>query len=197
MTAELDVHARRIVPRQFKVAQQRGWLPGVVRAAEKHGVSAALLLAIGSRETNLDPKYLLIAGDNGNGYGLTQADIRSYKAWVESGKWKVADECFLLTAGILASGMKRYPPMAGDALTVRARNKKIFGYVGAVIPSHEVLERIVVSSYNCGDWAYYHFSNGNSIDRGTTPGPSGKPDYSADVLARREVFAQLLSEIPA
>jgi len=49
------------------------------------------------------------------------------------------------------------------------------------------LLRVTVAAYNCGLWAYYHFSKGNDIDRGTTG-----QDYSKDVLAKAARFKPLL-----
>jgi hypothetical protein len=196
MALILKSHAEFHVPRQLQIVRANKWLPGVFAAAEKYGVSAALLLAIGSRETNLDPKYLRIAGDNGNGYGLTQVDHRSYPEWVQSGKWQIASECFLKTAEIIAESRQLYPTLVGQELTAKTMAGKKYSFVGAPIPDEETLDRIVIAAYNCGRWAYYHHSKGNDIDQGTTRGPSGFADYSADVIVRWEVFGRLLSEIP-
>lgn len=194
----LELNARRIAPVQFRIAVKRGWLPGVRRAADEFHVSMALLLAIASRETNLDPRYLTIAGDNGNGYGLTQIDKRSYPDWVKAGKWHNPDECFLKTARIISFSIGHIYGLEGQTLIVTSKGRK-YSFVGAKVRSREDVERIAIAGYNQGElWAYYHYSKGNPWDQGTTKGPATKtPDYSADVLCRWEVFSQLLSEVPA
>ena len=47
--------------------------------------------------------------------------------------------------------------------------------------------RVTIAAYNCGLWAYYHFSKGHDVDQVTTG-----QDYSRDVLAKAVRFKPLL-----
>jgi hypothetical protein len=168
---------------QYKYAKSHGWLIHFANAAAKHGHTTADLMAIASRETNMRN----IVGDNGHGYGVMQIDIRSFADFCKSGKWKDVEAAILKGAEVLAK--KRDEILAAEK---RARGYCRFsdGSVRSFVPrilSNEDLHRVTVASYNCGGAAYYHFSNGNDPDRGTT----GK-DYSRDVLARSNAFQDLL-----
>lgn len=183
--------------RQFERARGLGWIDFAVEAGGKFGIDPSRLLAIASRETNLDPRYLREAGDRGNGYGLTQIDIRSYREWVQSGKWRDPRECFLMAGEILRERLARFRSLEGKTdLRVTSMAGSSYSYDGRKFRNEEDLLRVAIASYNCGDWAYYHYSNSGNIDRGTSPGPSGRPDYSADVLERAATFRNLLETAP-
>ena len=55
---------------QVALAHSRGWLPFISRAEKRHKLPPALLLAIASRETNMQD----IVGDGSHGRGLFQID---------------------------------------------------------------------------------------------------------------------------
>lgn len=189
--------ARHHLEGQFTRAVRLGWINELHSVTQKSGEDPALILAIGSRETNLDPRYLQVPGDHGNGFGLTQLDKRYFPEWVATGKWKIARECFEKTDFLLddgPNGRKHFEALSakpGVRRRISTRAGAIHYYLTKAIPDRETLERIVIAAYNCGDWAYYHFCHGSDVDRGTTAGPSGLPDYSRDVLARRKVFREL------
>jgi hypothetical protein len=68
---------------------------------------------------------------------------------------------------------------------IRFKGKQFHGrHVG-----EDDLRRIATAAYNCGLWAYYHFSRGEHVDSTTTG-----HDYSRDVYNRAISFAQLLEE---
>ena len=62
---------------QWQRALSKGWVDAALRVARKCNIDAATLLAIASRESNLDPRYLKMPGDNGNAFGLMQIDKRA------------------------------------------------------------------------------------------------------------------------
>ncbi|MBI3654098.1 MAG: hypothetical protein HY231_23960 [Acidobacteria bacterium] len=179
--------AKSILEKQLKEAEMRGWLAHFQEAAGQTGLPAALLMGIGSRETNLNPKYLTVAGDNGNGYGLMQVDKRSEPQWVAAGLWKDARSCILKGAQMLAAKRDSIIRQAGQSVTLRDSKGN---RVSFIMPKFEepTLTQVFVAAYNCGLWSCYHASKGRDVDFGTT----GK-DYSKDVLCRASIFEALLA----
>src|SRR5262249_34368018 len=55
-------------------ARKNGWLPILTKAEKRHNLPAGLLLAIASRETDMQD----VVGDGGHGRGLFQIDDRSH-----------------------------------------------------------------------------------------------------------------------
>jgi hypothetical protein len=170
----------------FDRARKLGWLPFFKDAADKYRFTPELLMAISYRESGLNPKYLQEAGDNGHGYGLMQADIRSYKEWIDSGKWKDARECIFKGAEVLDSKRTEIKNLQKKEITVKTLAGQKYTFVGKEITEPDLL-RVAVAAYNCGLWAYYHYSKGHDIDRGTTG-----QNYSRDVLAHTAQLKELL-----
>jgi hypothetical protein len=162
----------------FDRCDELGWIPFFRDAAETNDFAPELLMAIGYRETNLNPKYLKVPGDNGHGYGLMQIDNRSFPEWVNSGAWKKAESCIDTGAEVLASKGTEIQDSVCEKLTVKTLTGASYEFEGKPIAGGDLV-RVTVAAYNCGLWAYYHFSKGNDIDRGTTG-----QDYSKDVLAK-------------
>lgn len=157
--------------RQFDRAVKSGWLSLIQAAANRYQFTPELLLAIGSRETNLDSKYQQVPGDRGHGFSMWQLDIGSHRSWIATGAWK----------DVGAAVMK-----AGEALNAKRAEVKM-NLSGRVV-SNTDLERITVAAYNCGSGpAVTNYKRSGNPDRGTTGG-----DYSADVLYRRDVFVGLI-----
>ncbi len=179
-------HSGDPLQRAFQNATKFGWIAYFREAARANNFTPELLLAVAYRETGLNPKYLRQAGDNGHGYGLMQADIRSFKAWIDSGKWKNAHACITKGAEVLQA--KRDEIRAGQkkSLTVKDHAGKAFTFTGKEINDNDLL-RVTVAAYNCGLWAYYHYSHGHDIDKGTTGA-----NYSRDVMKNAERFRALL-----
>src|SRR5947207_14903958 len=63
---------------QVALARSRGWLPLIARAEKRHKLPKGMLLAIASRETNMQD----IVGDGGHGRGLFQIDDRFHGDWL-------------------------------------------------------------------------------------------------------------------
>jgi hypothetical protein len=178
---------RSILQKQYNYAKAQGWLPHFADAAAKHGFTTADLMAIASRETNMRN----IKGDyhdgQYHGYSLMQLDIRSHRAWIESGAWADAKQAIFKGAAALAE--KR------DQIinTSKQRTSRIRFSSGTVkhfttLPlTNAALRHCTLAAYNCGGASYYHYSVGHDIDLGTT----GK-DYGADVIQRAAIFQEFL-----
>jgi hypothetical protein len=171
----------------FRRCQQRGWIPFFQKAAQANSFEPELLMGIGYRESNLAPNSLKVAGDNGHGYGLMQIDIRSYPNWVDEGNWKDPKACISMGAEVLALKRDEIESRNGEKnIEVKDNAGHIYHFDGKEIAGPDLL-RVTVAAYNCGMWAYYHYSKGDDVDKGTT----GK-DYSKDVLKKAARFKQLL-----
>lgn len=55
---------------QFERGEKAGWVPLIEAAATTYGFTPSVLWALGSRETNLDPKYLKVTEMNKYGYNF-------------------------------------------------------------------------------------------------------------------------------
>ncbi len=170
---------------QYARVKKDGWLPIIAKAAKLSNTTTAHWLAFGSRESNLKN----IRGDfrNGvyNGFGPVQVDIGTdpvfAKTWSASSKDSL-ERGFIRGAEIYNLKKDQILKGRGKKLTVRSRT-----FTGKKIVQDDDLRRIATAAYNCGLWAFYHFSNGNHVDSTTT----GK-DYSRDVYDRAIEFAVLL-----
>ena len=160
----------------FQVCQDLKWISFFETAAKDLNFPAELLMAIGYRESGLNPKYLEVPGDNGHGYGLMQIDIRSYPELVSAGNWKSANLCISKGAEVLDSKRQQISKVIGEKnIKVKTNAGKAYHFDGKAIAGDDLL-RVIVAAYNCGMWAYYHYSKGDDIDQGTTV-----QDYSQDV----------------
>lgn len=159
------------------VARLAPYAADILQAASEHAISPRLLAAVGLRETHLGwaPGYAprgthLGWGDSGHGWGLWQADDRSWKAWVLS-----AD-------ALTPLGQARH------AAAELAANLRL---LRAALPGQpeDLLQRASVAAYNARLGAVAaQIMAGRDIDGVTTRGPSGKGDYSADVYRRMEAL---------
>lgn len=177
---------------QFKRAEKLGWIPFFLKEANsvtKGYFDAADLMGIGSRETNLDPIWLTKAGDGGNGYGLMQADKRSFPEYVRSGEWKKADKSIEFGAKVLMMKWRDMESNSGKRVGVTNSKTGKTSYFIAKAASGETAQKIAISSYNCGRWAQYAYAKGSDIDAYST----GK-DYARDVMKRAAIFREFLKE---
>jgi hypothetical protein len=170
----------------FDRSEQLGWTTYFRAAAKANKFEPELLMAIGYRESNLNPKYLKVPGDNGHGYGLMQVDNRAFPQWVNSGAWKTAESCVDKGAEVLADKRSEIQDSVGKTVTVKSQAGTSYEFEGKQIAGADLL-RVAVAAYNCGMWAYYHFSKGHDVDQGTTG-----QNYSKDVLAKAARFKPLL-----
>ena len=146
--------------RQLSTAHERGWDAISADAERARGLPPGLLLAIASRETDMND----IVTDEGHGRGLFQIDDRSWKEWL---------------AAHGAGGRGKVPPVE-DAATFAAwlvSENMAFGRKNGVKPKD--LLKFALSAYNAGPGgALRGYEEGDS-DRRTTGG-----DYGKDVLER-------------
>src|SRR3954452_17893019 len=63
---------------QVALARSRGWLRSIAQAEKRHRLPTGMLLAVASRETNMQD----IVGDGGHGRGLFQIDDRFHGDWL-------------------------------------------------------------------------------------------------------------------
>lgn len=171
---------------QYNRAKKLLWTEHFREAANTYTpdlFDTADLMAIASRETNLDPKWLTRKGDNGHGAGLMQIDDRSFPEFTNSTKWKDARLGILYGAKVLRQKWDDLQKNAGKKLTV-----KNYSFTGPHVTGITA-QQIAIAAYNSGRWAAYHYTKGRHPDYGTT----GK-DYSADVMARARIFRELLGK---
>lgn len=175
--------------KQFDRAEKLGWLPYFQEAAEiTEGLyDMADLMAIGSRETNLDPKWLTKAGDHGNGFGLMQADRRSFPEFTKGDGWKDARTGIIFGAKVLMQKQADYEKNVGKTVSVKSSKGGTYRYTGK-LASGTTMQHIVISSYNCGRWSQYAYAKGQPIDKYSTGG-----DYGQDVMQRAVHFRTFLS----
>jgi hypothetical protein len=169
--------------KQFARIVAAGWLPVFQRQARRAGTTTAHLLGIGSRETNLKN----IKGDwrdgRYNGFGPMQVDVgtdANYAAHWSEDLWEPG-----VRRGAEIWRDKMADTLAGEGKTLKARSKT---FVGAETDADDA-RRIATAAYNCGRWAYYHFSRRQHIDSTTT----GR-NYSRDVYDRAVEFAEFLEQ---
>lgn len=174
-----------ITPKQIKSQYDRvkrdNWLPWFAEAAERASTTTAHFLAIGSRETNLRNIRGDFRNNRYNGFGVMQVDVGTDAEYAKN--WKASDvEPSIRRGGeIYESKLDQVINGQGKSLTVKGKK-----FVGRKVQPDDA-RRIATSAYNCGLWAYFHFTNEAHIDSSTT----GK-DYSRDVYDRAIEFAALL-----
>lgn len=167
------------IEKEFDYAKDNGWLTTFIQCSKDYDWPASVLMAIASRETNMKN----IVGDGGHGYGCMQIDVRSFTDFCHSGGWRDPHACIEKGAEVLESKRTEIGRGVGKALSVGG-----YHFTGAKFANQEDLNRVAIAAYNCGLWAYYHFSKGGSPDLSTTG-----HDYSADVLARSAEFVKLIA----
>jgi len=171
---------------QYDRAKRLGWIPFFFEAAKTHThdlFDAADLMAIGSRETNLDPKWLTKAGDGGHGHGLMQIDDRSFSEFTKSEYWRDARLGILYGAKVLRQKWDDTQSSIGKRRIIKGN-----AFIGKDVGQGYEAQQVAIAAYNCGRWSHYNVSKGKDVDRTTT----GK-DYSSDVLGRSAQFRELLT----
>lgn len=183
---------RRQLKTQYDRAKRLGWLPYFQEAAEKHTkgyFDAADLMGIASRETNLDPKWLTKAGDGGNGFGLMQADKRSFPEFTKGDGWKDARTGILFGAKVVMQKLKDFRMCVGVTATVKSsKNGRSYSFT-CKDAEGVMLQRIVIAAYNAGRWPFYAYSKDQPVDKYTTGA-----DYSGDVMERAAAFRDFLKQ---
>jgi peptidoglycan hydrolase-like protein with peptidoglycan-binding domain len=141
-------------------ARSRGWAPIMRRAEKRHKLPAGLLLAVASRETDMED----IVGDRGHGRGLFQIDDRFHGDWLAShGAVGPATTPRIDDASDFAASMLE------SNLAFAAQND---------VPAADRL-RFACSAYNAGAGGALTGQQAGDCDRKTAGG-----DYGRDVLER-------------
>lgn len=189
----MNAWLKKELVKQYERAEKLGWIKFFVEAEEKHTKNffdAADLMGIGSRETNLDPKWLTKAGDSGNGFGLMQADKRSFPEFTKGDGWKDAKTGIDFGAKVLMQKWTDVQECIGKKRSVRSSKTGNLSYfTGKNVRQSGEAQQVTIASYNAGRWAHYAVSKGKNADTYTT----GK-DYSSDVLQRAAFFRPLIEE---
>ena len=154
------------------------YLDAICLAADEQGlprVRREVLAAVALRETcaGYAPGYTprgthLGWGDSGHGWGLWQADDRTWEAWI------------LTPEALTAIGQAR------QAARKIAANLRILSAAFPALPA-ATLELAAICGYNARLGAVAgQLAAGADPNAVTTRGPSGRPDYGDDVLAIAE-----------
>ena len=145
---------------QVSRARARGWTRLMGRAENRHNLPAGLLLAVASRETDMED----IVGDKGHGRGLFQIDDRFHADW-------------LAVHGAPGPGMTPRLQDAADFAASMLASNFAFAREHGVPPADRL--RFACSAYNAGPGGALDGQRSGDCDRKTTGG-----DYGRDVLDR-------------
>lgn len=166
---------------EFARAKSNGWLPMFTQAGAPYGFSGSLLMAIASRETNMQNEEGDFRADGPHGFGLMQVDIGTEREFCLSGGWKNVEASIHMGASILNSKQVQIQKGFGVTLAIPGRS-----FVGARLSLSDV-NRTAVAAYNAGLLAYYAITVHGNPDLYTTD-----HNYSADVIGRMQQFALLI-----
>lgn len=161
-------YSKRMLRAELERARAHGWDRMCLDIERREGLPTALLLAIASRETNMND----VIGDGGHGRGLFQIDDRSHTSFLTSQR---------------ANHPGGKPPVTAAARYAARLLKANLDYGRSHGVRARDLLKFAVSAYNAGaGGAIAGYREGDS-DRRTT----GR-DYARDVLARRHLLCELL-----
>lgn len=149
-------------------AREKGWEQICLDAEQKESLPTALLLAIASRETDMND----VVGDHGHGRGLFQIDDRSHTS-------------FLRKQGVLRAGRKPRVAEAAPYAAALVRWNLEYGRDRGVRERDQL--KFALSAYNAGAGGALEGYRLGDSDRRTTGA-----DYGRDVLARHAIFSELL-----
>ena len=145
---------------QVALARSRGWLQPIARAEKRHKLPQGMLLAIASRETNMQD----IVGDGGHGRGLFQIDDRFHGDW-------------LAKHGARGAGTTPRLKDAAEYAAAMLASNLAYAQQKKVGEGQQV--RFAASAYNAGCGGAYSGFQAGDCDKRTTGG-----DYGSDVLER-------------
>lgn len=168
------------IEHQYTRVSALGWMEHFRDAARAYGWPASLLLAIGSRESNLNN----IIGDKGNGFGCLQVDKRTKPDIVKH--WQNVRYSIFAGVEILTEKRVQIIYNALQHITITDSKHNIVAFTVPAFNDSQLIQASV-ASYNSGLWPVYHFTKERGFDYSTT----GK-DYSADVLERQLVFEAIM-----
>jgi len=151
---------------------------------ESDGIGAALLLALGSRETNMRN----IAGDGGHGRGWLQIDDRFHREFLATHRG--CDSGSFTPTHDSAAANGRVPTLTAGtiyAIGLLRANMRFARSNG--VPEAKVL-RFAVAAYNAGAAGALA-----GLEEGDVDGRTTGRDYSKDVFARKAAIARILERM--
>ena len=148
---------------QVAKARSRGWLPVIAKAEARHKLPAGLLLAVASRETNMED----ICGDGGHGRGLFQIDDRFHGDWL---------------AGHGAPGSGTTPRLADAAEFAAAMFASNLSFGKQKGVGGKDLIKYACSAYNAGAGGALEGFRGGDSDRGP---PAATTDATSSIASQR------------
>ncbi len=160
-----------------------GIVTDLAHQGDNDGIGPALLLAIGSRESNIHN----IVGDAGHGRGWLQIDDRFNAAWlhahpgVASGHWGP-------TNGKTALALGCVPTLTDSTTKAIEILRGNLAFAAAHGVAQDERPRFAVAAYNAGAGGALQGLRRGDVDAQTTG-----HDYSADVLARRGAVRRYLT----
>jgi len=173
--AQLEEQLDRFGPEKVRIVAE------LCHQGAPDGVGPALVLAMGSRETNLAN----IVGDGGHGRGWLQIDDRFFATWLSrhagcrDGTWRPR------FASALPGG--RVPTLTHSTLqAIEILHGNVAFATSRKVPPRDRM-RFAIAAYNCGAGNAIQAIAAGDVDARTAHG-----DYSADVLERRDVVARYL-----
>lgn len=149
------------------------------------GIGPALLLAIGSRETNLQN----IVGDHGHGRGWLQIDDRFHAPFLQTHRGCDSGTYKPKFTSALPAGRVPTLSAATQQTIAMLRQNAAFGKSQGV-PKDQLI-RFACAAYNAGATGAIEGFRAGDVDTNTT----GK-DYSTDVLSRKQAIARFLRAHP-
>jgi len=174
--AQLDAQLDQFGPEKIRIVAE------LSHQGPPDGIGAALMLALGSRETNLAN----IVGDGGHGRGWLQIDDRFFASWLSrhsgcpSGTWRPR------FASALPAG--RVPTLTHATLqAIEILRSNMTFAASRNVPVGERM-RFAVAAYNSGAGNAINAFAAGDVDARTAHG-----DYSADVFERRDAVARYLN----
>jgi hypothetical protein len=172
---QLDAQLRAFGHRRIDVVSD------IAHEGEDDGIGPALLLALGSRESNMRN----IVGDGGHGRGWLQIDDRFHHGFLETHRGCVPDSFTPTQPSAAPRGLA--PSLTASTMFAIELLRSNMSFArGRGVPEDTVL-RFAVAAYNGGaGGALQGFGEGN-VDNHTT----GR-DYSKDVLGRKAAIARIL-----
>lgn len=151
---------------------------------ENDGIGAPLLLALGSRETNMKN----IAGDGGHGRGWLQIDDRFHHGFLKTHRG--CDSGSFTPKHPSAAPQGRVPTLTASTIYAIGLLRSNMRFArGNGVPEASVV-RFAVAAYNAGAGGALQGFREGDVDLHTT----GR-DYAKDVLARKAAIARILERL--
>lgn len=202
--------------KQVIPTRSRRFADALLRVAAEDSLNPFLLVALMERESGsgeyLSPRGPEGTGDGGHGRGLFQIDDRTNGNWLLVNNWHDPYVNAKKGSELLRSKLKELGTRVG--LGKVTANGKVYlssdsakrrgvsaPSTGIWLPdprplSGEKLFRGAVAAYNTGSYnVLMSVAAGLDPDHTTTPGPTKKPDYSADVVKRAAQWASAFEAV--